>query len=105
MGSENETIIGEEPLSPAARMFQSPAANIHIIVKIGCKTRINPSIIKAGFQETLIKHPRFCSKMVWCMLSCVELFTIIDVVSLKKRFNGCDTPHVYTNDIELLIKF
>ncbi|KAG6707040.1 hypothetical protein I3842_06G011300 [Carya illinoinensis] len=54
----------EEPLSPAARFFQAPRFNVYIIAIVGCKTRINTDVVKAGLEKTLVKHPRFSSKMV-----------------------------------------
>ncbi|XP_042984582.1 wax ester synthase/diacylglycerol acyltransferase 5-like isoform X6 [Carya illinoinensis] len=54
----------EEPLSPAARFFQAPRFNVYIIAIVGCKTRINTDVVKAGLEQTLVKHPRFSSKMV-----------------------------------------
>ncbi|TXG48739.1 hypothetical protein EZV62_024614 [Acer yangbiense] len=52
-----------EPLSPAARLFHAPRFNCHIIAIIGCKTSINPSVIKQGLNLTLLNHPRFSSKL------------------------------------------
>ncbi|XP_012570634.1 wax ester synthase/diacylglycerol acyltransferase 11-like isoform X2 [Cicer arietinum] len=54
---------GEE-LSPAARLFHSPSFNCYVIAIIGCKTNINPQVIKQGLSQTLLKHPRFTSKLV-----------------------------------------
>lgn len=54
----------EEPLSPSARFFHVPCFNVYIIAMMGCKTRINPDVIKAGLQQTLVKHPRFSSKIM-----------------------------------------
>ncbi|XP_034711479.1 O-acyltransferase WSD1-like isoform X2 [Vitis riparia] len=54
----------EEPLSPAARLFQTRQFNCYIIAIIGCKTVFNSHVIKAGLEHTLIKHPRFSSLMV-----------------------------------------
>ena len=54
----------EEPLSPAARLFQTRRFNCNIIAIIGCKITINSNVIKAGLEHTLIKHPRFSSLMV-----------------------------------------
>lgn len=53
----------EKMLSPAARLFQSPRFNCYIIAIMGCKTRIDPEIIKQGLSQTLLKHPRFSSKL------------------------------------------
>ncbi|KAH9724012.1 diacylglycerol O-acyltransferase [Citrus sinensis] len=63
-GKASSGDIYEEPLSPAALLFQAPNFNCHIIAIMGCKTSINPSVIKEGLQHTLIKHPRFSSKLV-----------------------------------------
>ncbi|KAJ0101389.1 hypothetical protein Patl1_05140 [Pistacia atlantica] len=54
----------EVPLSPAAQLFHAPSFNCYIITIVGCKTRVNPSVIKEGLKKTLIKHPRFSSKLV-----------------------------------------
>ncbi|PIA35712.1 hypothetical protein AQUCO_03500223v1 [Aquilegia coerulea] len=54
----------EQPLSPAALLFHEPNFNCYIIAIMGCKTKINPQIVKAGLEETLIKHPRFSSLQV-----------------------------------------
>lgn len=51
-------------LSPESRLFHAPRFNCHIIAIIGCKTSINPSVVKLGLEQTLIKHPRFSSKLV-----------------------------------------
>ncbi|KAI9156133.1 hypothetical protein LWI28_001110 [Acer negundo] len=53
-----------EALSPAARLFHAPRFNCHIIAILGCKTSINPSVIKQGLNLTLLNHPRFSSKLV-----------------------------------------
>ncbi|KAG2701145.1 hypothetical protein I3760_06G030700 [Carya illinoinensis] len=54
----------EEPLSPAARFFHTPRFNVYIIAIVGCKTSFNTDVVKAGLEQTLVKHPRFSSKMV-----------------------------------------
>ncbi|XP_015878467.3 wax ester synthase/diacylglycerol acyltransferase 6-like isoform X2 [Ziziphus jujuba] len=55
---------GKQYLSPAARLFHSPRFNCYIISILGCKTNINPDVVKAGLKQTLLKHPRFSSKLV-----------------------------------------
>jgi len=55
---------GGEPLSPAARLFHSPSFNCYVIAIIGCKTGINLQVIRDGLCQTLLKHPRFTSKLV-----------------------------------------
>ncbi|KAK7845221.1 o-acyltransferase wsd1 [Quercus suber] len=57
-------LIGEEALSPAAQLFQSPSLNCYIVTMIGFKTKINPNFVKAGLEQTLLKHPLFSSKIV-----------------------------------------
>ncbi|KAK4850427.1 hypothetical protein QYF36_006655 [Acer negundo] len=57
----------EEPLSPAARTLlhgHRLKLNCHIISIFGFKTSLNPSVFKQGLENTLIKHPRFSSKLV-----------------------------------------
>ncbi|XP_010266526.1 PREDICTED: O-acyltransferase WSD1-like isoform X2 [Nelumbo nucifera] len=54
----------EQPLSPAARIFREPNFNCYIIAIMGCKTKIDPDVIKAGLETTLLKHPRFSSIQV-----------------------------------------
>ena len=51
-------------LSPAARLFHSPSFNCYVIAIIGCNTSFNVQIIKEGLTQTLLKHPRFTSKLV-----------------------------------------
>ncbi|XP_038684088.1 O-acyltransferase WSD1-like isoform X2 [Tripterygium wilfordii] len=58
------TTTCEEPLSPTARVFHDPSFNCHIIAKMGCKTSIDPAVVIDGLKHTLIKHPRFSSKLV-----------------------------------------
>ena len=62
--SGESTVEVEEPLSPAARLFQTRQFNCYIIAIIGCKTVFNSHVIKAGLEHTLIQHPRFSSLMV-----------------------------------------
>lgn len=61
---EAESSNGDQPLSPAARLFHAPRINCYIVAIMGCKTRINPDVVKAGLERTLLKHPRFSSKLV-----------------------------------------
>ncbi|KAK7300876.1 hypothetical protein RJT34_11727 [Clitoria ternatea] len=55
---------GGEALSPAGKLFHSPSLNCYVIAVMGCKTSINPQVIKEGLCQTLLKHPRFSSKLV-----------------------------------------
>ncbi|KAE8077680.1 hypothetical protein FH972_016220 [Carpinus fangiana] len=61
---DGESSSGGQPLSPAARLFHAPRINCYIIAFMGCKTKINPDVVKAGLEQTLLKHPRFSSKLV-----------------------------------------
>ncbi|KAB1205029.1 O-acyltransferase WSD1 [Morella rubra] len=61
---DGEAVSSERPLSPASRLFHSPRFNCYIIAIMGCKTSINPDVVKAGLEQTLLKHPRFSSKLV-----------------------------------------
>lgn len=58
-----ESTGSQEPLSPAARLFHAPQFNCTILTAIGCKTSINPGVIKMGLEQTLMKHPRFSKKL------------------------------------------
>ncbi|KAG7543937.1 O-acyltransferase WSD1 C-terminal [Arabidopsis thaliana x Arabidopsis arenosa] len=53
----------EEPLSPMARLFQSPGNDCCIITMIGCKTKINADVILRALKLNVSKHPRFSSKL------------------------------------------
>ncbi|KAL9283310.1 putative transferase [Arabidopsis thaliana] len=55
--------VEEEPLSPMARLFQSPGIENCIITMIGFKAKINPDIILDDLKHNVSKHPRFCSKL------------------------------------------
>ncbi|XP_057420303.1 wax ester synthase/diacylglycerol acyltransferase 11-like [Lotus japonicus] len=55
---------GEPPLSPVARLFQVPSLTVYVVAIMGCKTSINPQVIKEGFRQVPIAHPRFTSKLV-----------------------------------------
>ncbi|KAI3856939.1 hypothetical protein MKX03_012347 [Papaver bracteatum] len=61
---EEEKEEEEELLDPSARLFHEPKFNLYIIAMLGCKTKINPNIIKDGLLTTVLKHPRFCSLQV-----------------------------------------
>ncbi|OIW18965.1 hypothetical protein TanjilG_09159 [Lupinus angustifolius] len=55
---------GDEALSPAAKLFHAPSFNCYVMAIMGCSTSINPQVIKDGLCQTLLKHPRFTSKLV-----------------------------------------
>ncbi|KAG7627848.1 putative transferase [Arabidopsis thaliana] len=54
----------EQPLSPAARLFHAPEFNCYIISVVGLKNKIEPDMIIEGIKQTLMRHPRFSSKLV-----------------------------------------
>ncbi|KAL9279655.1 putative O-acyltransferase, WSD1, O-acyltransferase WSD1 [Arabidopsis thaliana] len=53
----------EEPLSPMARVFQSPGIDLCAIINIGFKTKINPDVVLDALKQNVYKHPRFSSKL------------------------------------------
>ncbi|CAI0541803.1 unnamed protein product [Linum tenue] len=53
-----------EALSPTASLFHSPKLNCCIIAVLGSKTAIDPAVVKSGLERTLIRHPRFSSRLV-----------------------------------------
>ncbi|CAA7055342.1 unnamed protein product [Microthlaspi erraticum] len=52
-----------EPLSPVARLFQSPGNNCCVITMIGCKTKIKADVVISSLKQNVSKHPRFSSKL------------------------------------------
>ncbi|XP_010426433.1 PREDICTED: O-acyltransferase WSD1 [Camelina sativa] len=54
----------EQPLSPTARIFHAPEFNCYVIAVIGLKKKIEADVITEGLKQTLIRHPRFSSKLV-----------------------------------------
>ncbi|GMY07436.1 wax ester synthase/diacylglycerol acyltransferase 11-like isoform X2 [Fagus crenata] len=58
-----EAFTGEEALDPVAQLFHAQRLNCYIVTIVGFKTKINPNVIKAGLEHTLLKHPLFCSKI------------------------------------------
>ncbi|GAB4858460.1 hypothetical protein Ancab_009934 [Ancistrocladus abbreviatus] len=87
VGGAVETEEGEEqPLSPAARLFHAPRMNCCIIAIIGTKTKINVDMVKEGLMDSLVKHPRFSSKLVMDAEKCRKLRWV--------RTNLCIENHV-----------
>ncbi|XP_042504670.1 wax ester synthase/diacylglycerol acyltransferase 6-like isoform X2 [Macadamia integrifolia] len=54
----------EQPLSPASRLFHEPHFNCYILAIMGCTKRVDPDIVKAGLETTLLRHPTFSSIQV-----------------------------------------
>ncbi|XP_068666415.1 wax ester synthase/diacylglycerol acyltransferase 11-like [Aristolochia californica] len=59
-GSHGEQ-AGEEPLSPASRLFHEPSCNCYVIAIMGSAMKIDVDVLKAGLERTLLRHPRFSS--------------------------------------------
>ncbi|XP_027939480.1 O-acyltransferase WSD1-like isoform X3 [Vigna unguiculata] len=53
-----------EEVSPVGKLFLEASMNCYVIASMGSKTRINPEVIREGLCQTLLKHPRFTSKLV-----------------------------------------
>ncbi|XWS37980.1 hypothetical protein CRYUN_Cryun19dG0091000 [Craigia yunnanensis] len=67
MGAVDKASAGKDevaPLSPGSLLFHEPGTNCSIIAMMGCKTKFDPGILKEGLKQTLVKHPRFSSKLV-----------------------------------------
>ncbi|GAB2293957.1 hypothetical protein Dimus_028171 [Dionaea muscipula] len=54
----------KEPMSPGARLLQAPSMDSYVIATMGSKKIIDIDVIREGLKQTLIKHPRFSSKLV-----------------------------------------
>lgn len=63
-GVGDGSVLRGEPLSPGSRVFLEPVMNCCILVVMGTKTALDVEIIKEGLKDTLVKHPRFSSKLV-----------------------------------------
>ncbi|KAI9117130.1 hypothetical protein K1719_011296 [Acacia pycnantha] len=66
MGSSGEAnaVSKGEAMRPAAQLFHAPTLNCYVIASLGSKTRINPRVVKEGLRHTLLKNPRFTSKLI-----------------------------------------
>ncbi|KFK25517.1 hypothetical protein AALP_AA8G125200 [Arabis alpina] len=53
----------EEPLSPMARVFQSPGVDYCAVTILGFKTKIKPQVVLDALKHNVSKHPRFSSKL------------------------------------------
>ncbi|XP_020879487.1 O-acyltransferase WSD1-like [Arabidopsis lyrata subsp. lyrata] len=51
----------EEPLSPMARVFQSPGIDLCAVTIMGFKTKINPDVVLDALKQNVSKHPRLSS--------------------------------------------
>ncbi|CAH2072902.1 unnamed protein product [Thlaspi arvense] len=53
----------EEPLSPMARVFQSPEIDYCAVTIMGFKTKIRPDVVLDALRHNVSKHPRFSAKL------------------------------------------
>ncbi|XP_019084181.1 PREDICTED: O-acyltransferase WSD1-like [Camelina sativa] len=51
----------EEPVSPMARVFQSPRIDLCAVTIVGFETKINPDVVLDALKQNVSKHPRFSS--------------------------------------------
>ncbi|XP_010453319.1 PREDICTED: O-acyltransferase WSD1-like [Camelina sativa] len=51
----------EEPVSPMARVFQSPGIDLCAVTIVGFETKINPDVVLDALKQNVSKHPRFSS--------------------------------------------
>ncbi|XP_057454186.1 wax ester synthase/diacylglycerol acyltransferase 11-like isoform X2 [Lotus japonicus] len=54
---------GEGGMSLWERIYQASSLNLYVMAIVGCKTRLNPQVIKEGFYQTPLTQPRFTSKL------------------------------------------
>ena len=77
----------EEPLSPVSRLFHTPAINCIIIAVFGFKKRLDVEVFKNGLENSLSKHPRFCSKLVsYAVLSAYVFFSFEYIANWPLHF-------------------
>lgn len=62
--SDDQHVVADEPLSPAARLFHSTQLNCSIIIVLGSNSIIDVDAVKSGFMNSMVKHPRFSSLFV-----------------------------------------
>ncbi|KAK1399440.1 O-acyltransferase WSD1-like [Heracleum sosnowskyi] len=61
---DDHVVADDEPLSPAARLFQSTELNCSIIIVLGSNSIIDVDAVKSGLMNSMVKHPRFSSLFV-----------------------------------------
>ncbi|KAL9250230.1 Wax ester synthase/diacylglycerol acyltransferase 11-like protein [Drosera capensis] len=67
----------EEPLSPCGRLYHTPCLNTSVIVIFGFATKIDVNVLKERMEKTLMRHPRFSSKL--------ELAKVLDAKKGEKE--------------------
>lgn len=89
--------LGQLKLSPATRIFHSLKYNSYIIAIIGFTTSLDPKVIKAGLEQTLIKHPRFSSKLVSLLIWLKQFYLVVSTMILNQDINilTCIDVHIY----------
>ncbi|XP_043706807.1 wax ester synthase/diacylglycerol acyltransferase 11-like [Telopea speciosissima] len=75
----------EQPLSPASRLFHEPHLNCYILAIMGCTIRVDPNVVLAGLETTLLRHPRFSSIQVLSNSKTGEMSWIRVQVDLEKH--------------------
>ncbi|KAM0863102.1 hypothetical protein ACQ4PT_044818 [Festuca glaucescens] len=55
---------GEEPMSPAGRLFRETHFNCYIVALLGLGAPVDVAAARAGLEATLVRHPRFSSLQV-----------------------------------------
>ncbi|CAM0953998.1 unnamed protein product [Alopecurus aequalis] len=55
---------GEEPMSPAGRLFRETHFNCYIVALLGLGAPVDIAAARAGLEATLVRHPRFSSVQV-----------------------------------------
>lgn len=62
--SKEEEEVEEQPLSPMARVFQSPEVDYCAVTIMGFKTKFCPDVLLDALKHNVSKHPRFSTKLV-----------------------------------------
>ncbi|WZY74775.1 hypothetical protein YC2023_021159 [Brassica napus] len=61
--SKEEEEVEEQPLSPMARVFQSPEVDYCAVTIMGFKTKFCPDVLLDALKHNVSKHPRFSTKL------------------------------------------
>ncbi|XP_056858840.1 wax ester synthase/diacylglycerol acyltransferase 7 [Raphanus sativus] len=61
--SKEVEVVEEQPLSPMARIFQSPEVDYCGVTIMGFKTKFCPDVLLDALKHNVSKHPRFSAKL------------------------------------------
>ncbi|KAF8079653.1 hypothetical protein N665_1011s0010 [Sinapis alba] len=61
--TNEEEVVEEQPLSPMARVFQSPEVDYCAVTIMGFKTKFCPDVLLDALKHNVSKHPRFSTKL------------------------------------------